>query len=195
MIIEYQIVLIIYYTSDHSQFNLMRQKFNLILYYLIFSKLPNSAFPLGRFYNRLRISCLSRIISIGQNCKVQKAVYIGDGNNIQIGRSCQVNDNVRLDNTRIGDFVMIGRDCIFLGKMHEFQDLSTPILAQGERKVTPTIVENNVWVGARVIVLPGIRLSQGCIIGAGAVVTKNTTENGVYGGVPARLIRMRSEAI
>jgi hypothetical protein len=51
----------------------------LALYYLLASKLPNSFFPLGKYFNGLRILCLKHIIPIGQHCKVQPNVYIGSG--------------------------------------------------------------------------------------------------------------------
>ena len=46
-----------------------------------------------------------------------------------------------------------------------------------------------IWLGARVVVLPGVQVAPGCIVGAGAVVTRDTEPDGVYVGVPARRIR------
>jgi maltose O-acetyltransferase len=170
----------------------MIRKLFLTIYYLIFSKLPNSAFPLGRIYNKMRVSILKKVISIGCNCKVQRNVYIGNGIGIKVGDSNQINDNVRLDNVSIGNHVMIARDCIFLGKMHEFRDLKTPMIMQGEKDVRQTIIESNVWIGARAIIMPGVTIRNGSIIGAGAVLTKDTETNGIYGGNPAKLIKYRS---
>ena len=166
-------------------------KIHLFLYYFFFSKLPNSAFPMGAYFNMLRLMSLKHILSIGDNCKVQRNVYIGNGLNIQIGNNCRINDNVRLDNVRIGDNSMIARDCIFLGKMHEYNNLSIPMIQQGEKEVKRTVLEENIWIGARVIIMPGIHIAQGCIIGAGSVVTKDTLNFGIYAGVPAKLIKQR----
>jgi maltose O-acetyltransferase len=165
---------------------------NLILYYIIFSNLPNSWWPGGDFYNYLRYKTLKRIIKLGVNNKIQKGVYIGNGNNVEIGDNCQINEKARLDNVIIANNVMIARDCIFLGKMHGFKEINVPMMHQGVINSESTIIEDDVWIGARVIVMPGIKIAKGCIIGAGAVVTKNTEEYGVYAGVPARLIKKRN---
>jgi len=167
------------------------KKIKLILYYLLISKLPNSWWPGGKLYNRLRIACLGGIIRIGKNNKVQRSVYVGNGNQIVIGDNCLINESVRLDNVSIGNNVMIARESIILGKMHESADPGIPMVTQGVRDVKTTIVEDDVWIGLRVIVMPGVRISTGCIIAAGGVVTKDTEPYGIYGGVPATLIKKR----
>ena len=53
-------------------------------------------------------------------------------------------------------------------------------------------IEDDVWVGANAVVLPGVRIGKGAVIGAGAVVTQNVNEFSVMGGVPARLLSKRS---
>jgi maltose O-acetyltransferase len=158
---------------------------------IFFSKLPNSAFPMGKLYNSLRVFVIKRIVSIGNECTIQRNVYFGKGRNISIGNYCQINDNVRLDNVKIGNNVMIARDCILLGKMHEFDDTNIPMNIQGAKNVEQTIIEDDVWIGARAIINPGLKIRKGTIIGAGAVLTKNTDEYGIYGGIPAKKIKKR----
>lgn len=167
------------------------KKIKLLFYYLFFSKLPNSWWPGGKLFNRLRVSCVKGIIPVGKNTKIQRSVYIGSGNNIVIGSNCQVNELVRLDNVNIGNNVMIARECIILGKMHESADIHTPMNEQGVKDVKRTCIEDDVWLGLRVVVMPGIHIRKGTIIAAGAVVTKDTEAYGVYGGVPAKLIKQR----
>ena len=164
----------------------------LILYYLFLSKLPNSFWPGGKFFNKLRVSCLSGVLSIGKNNKIQRSVYVGNGNNIVIGNNCQINEAVRLDNVEMGNNVMIARESIILGKMHESGGTDKPMSEQGRKEVNKTVIEDDVWLGLRVVVMPGVRIRKGCIIAAGCIVTKDTLESGVYGGVPARLIKMRT---
>ena len=55
------------------------------------------------------------------------------------------------------------------------------------------IIGNDVWIGARVIVLPGVTIGNHVIIGAGAVVTKDIPDYAIAGGVPAKVIRYRTE--
>lgn len=168
------------------------KKLKLIIYYLIFSKMPNSWWPGGRIYNRLRIACLHGIFPMGINNRIQRSVYVGSGNNIVIGSNCQINEKVRLDNVEMGNNVMIGRESIILGKMHESNNVDSPMSEQGAKQVSRTYIEDNVWLGLRVVVMPGVRIRKGCIIAAGGIVTKDTIESGVYGGVPAKLIKVRS---
>jgi maltose O-acetyltransferase len=167
--------------------------FSLLLYYLIFSKLPNYVFPGGKFYNWLRVNSLKFIIQIGKDCRIMRNIYVGNGNNISIGSYTRINENVRLDNVIIGEHVMIARESIILGKLHGFEDIEIPMNLQKKVVIESTIIEDNVWIGARVIIMPGKRIRKGCIIGAGAVLTKDTEENGVYVGVPAKLIKYRNK--
>jgi maltose O-acetyltransferase len=167
------------------------KKIKLILYYALISRLPNSWWPGGRLYNALRTASLRGIIRIGQNTKIQRSVYVGNGNHIEIGHNCLINELVRLDNVSIGNNVMIARESIVLGKMHESANPGIPMISQGVKDVQKTHIEDDVWLGLRVIVMPGVRIRTGCIIAAGGVVTKDTEPYGIYGGVPAKLIKKR----
>ncbi|HEY4148743.1 MAG TPA: acyltransferase [Chitinophagaceae bacterium] len=167
------------------------RKIKLILYYMFFSRLPNSWWPGGKLYNKLRTACLKGVIRLGKNNKIQRSVYVGNGNQIVIGDNCSINELVRLDNVTIGNNVMIARESVVLGKMHESADPDVPMTSQGVKDVKATIIEDDVWLGLRVIIMPGVKISTGCILAAGCVVTKDTEPYGIYGGVPAKLIKMR----
>ncbi len=167
------------------------KKIKLILYYLFVSRLPNSWWPGGPLYNRLRTACLQGVIRVGKNTKIQRSVYVGNGNHIEIGSNCLINELVRLDNVTIGNNVMIARESIVLGKMHESANPDIPMSQQGVKDVEKTHIEDDVWLGLRVVVMPGVRIRTGCIIAAGGVVTKDTEPYGIYGGVPAKLIKKR----
>ena len=155
--------------------------------------MPNYSFPGGKLFNAIRVITLGNIIPVGRKCRIMRKVYVGTGNNVIIGNHCRINENVRLDNVKIGDHVMIARDSVILGKSHESSDVEIPMEQQGNKEQNQSIIEDDVWIGLRVIVLPGLKIRKGCIIGAGAVVTKDTEEFGVYGGVPAKLIRKRNK--
>ncbi|MEN6551326.1 MAG: DapH/DapD/GlmU-related protein [Methanobacterium sp.] len=72
---------------------------------------------------------------------------------------------------------------------HKFdpETLSYPANSNTPRK--PVIVEDHVWIGARVIVLPGVTIGKGSIVGAGAVVSKNVPPYSVAVGNPARVVK------
>lgn len=167
------------------------KKLYLLLYYLLASRLPDYAFPGGKMYNKLRIILLRKAIPIGEDCRIQSHIYVGDGNNIVIGSYCRINDHVKLDNVRIGNYVMIARGTQILGKMHKFDRTDIPMLLQKGESKKVTIIEDDVWIGLDVKIMPGLRIAKGSIIGAGAVLTKDTEDYGIYGGVPAKLIKKR----
>ena len=167
------------------------KKFYLIIYYLFICKIPNSSFFGITFFNLLRANFMKNLIKIGSNNSIQQNIYIGNGDNIEIGNNCQINDNIRFDNVKIGNNVMIARECVFLGKSHNFNDLDLPMNEQGIKNYKQTIVEDNVWIGIRAIIMPGVKIKKGSIIGAGSLLNTDTVLNGVYAGIPARLIKVR----
>lgn len=62
--------------------------------------------------------------------------------------------------------------------------------SQGSR-VAKVVIGNDVWIGMRSIIMPGVKIGNGVVIGAGAVVTKDIPDYAVVGGVPAKIIRFR----
>ena len=73
-------------------------------------------------------------------------------------------------------------EVVFITRNHRFQDSSITILSQGSDDEKPIFVEDDVWIGRRVMVMPGVRIAQGAVIGAGAVVTKNVPPKAVQRG-------------
>jgi acetyltransferase-like isoleucine patch superfamily enzyme len=170
----------------------MIKKLKLIIYYTVIARLPDSKYfePI----NRLRLFWVCKVLKImkyNKNSRFQNNVYIGDGDHVSIGDECQINSNVYIQGGRIGNCVMIAPDVILLSLVHHFSSTAIPMIRQERQKHVDPVIENDVWIGTRAIILPGIRIAQGCIIGAGAVVTRDTQPYGIYGGVPARLIRKR----
>ena len=164
----------------------------LFLYYTIGFLVPDLAFPGGRFFNALRCLLLKAIlVHFGNNNEVDSHVYIGDGSDVQIGNRCQINHNSSLTNVKIGNFVMIGPEVVFLSQMHRTDSIQIPMIEQGKLNFKQTIVEEDVWIGQRAIIMPGINIGKGSIIGAAAVVTKDVPPYAVVGGIPARIIKRR----
>jgi maltose O-acetyltransferase len=91
----------------------------------------------------------------------------------------------------IGDDVLISADVLIVDTSHSFQSLDRPICRQGWDQPEPVVVGNGVWIGARSIILPGVKLGEHSIIAAGSVVTKDVEPYAIVGGNPARLIRSR----
>ena len=95
------------------------------------------------------------------------------------------------NNVTMGDYVMIAREVQILGRDHSIDELGTPIIFSGRPTVKPTIIEDDVWLGARSTILEGVHIGIGAVVAAGSVVTKDVKPFQIVGGVPAREIKKR----
>lgn len=111
------------------------------------------------------------------------------GNNIVLGKNVFINSNCYfMDGAKItvGDNVFIGPSCGFYTANHP---LDYQTRNQGIEQALPILIGNNVWLGGNVIVLPGVKIGDGCVIGAGSVVTKDIEANSVATGIPCNVIK------
>jgi maltose O-acetyltransferase len=175
------------------------QKFYLLIYYGFAQYLPKSTRPLGKFFMHIRRVLCNRIFSsCGKKLVVENNVYIGNGKNITIGNNVELGSNFKSNNRilKIGNYLMMGEDVLFLGGGHKCDRLDIPMAHQSDEPKTPLDIKDDVWIGARVIVLPACkRIGKGVIIGAGSVVTKDIQDYAVVGGNPAKVIRYRDKYI
>jgi len=174
------------------------RKIYLILYYSFARFLPKSTTPfLGSFSKAIRRLLCKRIFSqCGIALNVEQRAYFGNGKDIQAGNYVGFGKNFKTLNRilTIGDELMMAEDVLFLGGGHKFDNLDVPMGKQGGLEKTPLNINSDVWIGARVIVLPGCKnIGKGVIIGAGSVVTKDIPDYAVVGGNPAKIIRFRNE--
>lgn len=134
-------------------------------------------------------------VSVGINTRIE-----GTGNLQCLGKGMRVGNNVGLGydsfygcsgGIEIGDDTIIGNMVSFHSENHVFDSLRVPIRLQGVSHKGIRIGKN-CWIGAKVTILDGAYVEDGCIIAAGAVLKAGLYEaNNIYGGVPARLIRYR----
>lgn len=169
----------------------------LLLYYGIARNLPKSTFPyLGNFFMLFRRRLCNRILaSCGGNLVVENGANFGNGRDFRIGFEVGIGSNFRSMNRiiSIGNHLMMSEDVLFIGGGHNFDQIDVPMGHQGVSAKTPLNIADDVWIGARVIVLPGCkRIGTGVVIGAGSVVTKDIPDYAVVGGNPAKVIRFRN---
>lgn len=86
---------------------------------------------------------------------------------------------------------MMGPGVVVLNRHHKMEDLKIPMRLQGYHKKDPVVIEDDVWIGTRAILMPGVRVERGAVIAASAVVTHNVCAFDVVAGVPARPIGSR----
>ena len=138
-------------------------------------------------------------LRIGSNCILEKhTIFKYDGiwqngpsiligNDVFIGSGCEFNITCGI---QIGDFANIASGCKFIDHDHG-KSLASRIGSQlaDER---PICIGNDVWLGCNVVILKGVKIGEGAIVGAGAVVTRSIFANEIWAGVPAKKIGERS---
>ena len=87
----------------------------------------------------------------------------------------------------------MGTDVTIITRNHRFDRTDIPMMEQGFEEERPVYIGNDVWIGDRALILPGVHIGDGSIIAAGAVVTKDVPPYSIVAGVPARKIRDRFE--
>jgi len=125
-----------------------------------------------------------------------KTFYTVDGKNINkdiiakeyvyIGPNCSIPPNVS-----IGKYTMLAPNVSILGGDHIFSNPNSPIIFSGRPEMPKTVIAEDVWVGANVLIMAGINIGNGAIIAAGSIVTKDIEAYSIYGGNPAKFIKMR----
>jgi len=132
---------------------------------------------------------------VGSRVVFYPGVWIAPGYNLELGDDVDLAKDVLLTTgggITIGDRVLIGYRTQILSTNHVVPDSKECIFDSGHDKKT-IIIEKDVWIGANCIITSGVTIGEGAVIAAGSVVTKDLNAFGIYGGVPAKLIRKRRD--
>jgi acetyltransferase-like isoleucine patch superfamily enzyme len=138
------------------------------------------------------------LIEIGPRTMVDAFVKIkpaGGSGEVVIGADCAINSGTVMytgNGIRIGDAVLIAANCTLAPTNHEFGDATRRIRDQGFQPSRGGIViEDDVWLGANVVVLDGAVIGKGCVVAAGAVVRGVLEPYSIYAGAPAQRVGAR----
>jgi len=118
---------------------------------------------------------------------IHHPVKLTIGDNSGISSGTQINAAAGIS---IGKSVLIGPNCIIWSQNHRYQSLEHEIRSQGF-DYSPVSIEDDVWIAASCVILPGVTLGKGSIVAAGAVVTKPLPPGVIAAGVPAKVIGRR----
>ena len=91
----------------------------------------------------------------------------------------------------IGRYVMFASEVVVLGGDHRFDVVGVPMMFAGRPEIPETVIEDDVWVGYRAVIMAGVRVGRGSIVAAQSVVTKDVEAYSIVGGAPARVIGTR----
>lgn len=166
----------------------MKHKLFKMLLSTIGSILPKSYHPFGKFLGRnFRNWCTKNIaaktgknINIEKGASIQPGVILEDGANV--GVDCLIGPN-----TTIGKNVMMAPECQIYTRNKKFNKQKKKF--EGYENIKPVIINDNCWLGARVLIMPGVTIGEGCVVAAGAVVTKDMPPYSVVAGNPAKAVK------
>lgn len=149
----------------------------------------------GLFIRYILLKTIAK--SVGDNVSIHSDVYLLNVDNLSIGNNVSIHPMCYFEawgGIKIGDDVSIAHAVTVLSVNHIYSDLNIPIKDQGIECRT-TEIKPNVWIGAKASILGGVTIGSGSIVASGSVVTKTIGENVIIGGVPARIIKNREDAI
>lgn len=137
-------------------------------------------------------------ITLGVGCRLEAFSETGDLTMV-FGERVQINDYAHIcsmQNVSIGNDVLIAGKVYISDNSHGVykgeESHSSPEIPPIKREyfVAPVIIEDNVWIGEGVIILPGVKVGKGSIIGAYSIVNKNIPSNAIAAGQPAKVIKL-----
>lgn len=132
--------------------------------------------------------------SLGQNSIIECTGVIRElGESLVIGDNVGISANAFISvrgKVKIGDSTIFGPGVSLFSENHIFEDKSTPIYLQGATRKGIEIGKD-CWIGANATILDGVKIGDGCIVAAGAVVNHDVPSYTIVGGVPAKTIKNR----
>lgn len=168
----------------------------LILFYAFANHLPDYPFVwCVKFKNLLLKSIFNKC---GYGSYAGRGSYFGTGVGVEIGNDSSIGFRSRIGPVNssggklvIGNGVQIGPETVILTGGHTYERRDIPFLQQ-PYFFSSVVIGDDVWIGTKVIILPGVNIGNGAVVGAGAVVTKNVDPYTVVAGVPAKVIKERT---
>lgn len=158
------------------------------------------------FIGNIRASLMGVKLGIGAKvspkASLKKAYFIGNaiiGSSVVLGEGSYINSGYIVTGT-IGKYCSIAYNVIIGPTEHDPAAITTSpskaiklglTSSKVEKDKKPPFIEDEVWIGANVVVLKGVNIGKGAIIAAGAVVTKNIPPMEIWGGIPANFIKKR----
>lgn len=159
--------------------------------------LMESIFLLPRykiFNNIKKASLLLMGNKVGKNPVFYSGVWIMPPTNMVIGDDVDFAKGVLITpggGLEIGSRTLIGYGSKILTANHNIPPNQERIFGSGHKK-EKVIIKNDVWIGSNCVILPGVEIGEGAVIAAGSIVTKDVKAFHIVGGVPAKVIKVRT---
>jgi len=171
----------------------LRRSLAAFLYYSLATRLPNPGMPGGGVGHLLRLFLARRMLKrCGSGVRIASGARFGSGAQLEIGNNSRLSrGSWMFGEIVIGNNVLMAPEVTILASNHTFDSYDQPILTQGQQASEAVVIGDDVWIGTRAIILPGVKVGNHAIIGAGAVVTRSVGDWAIVAGNPAQLIRDR----
>jgi acetyltransferase-like isoleucine patch superfamily enzyme len=131
--------------------------------------------------HRLSVGRNTLIESLCAICTWHGDVILQDGASIGIG-------SIVMGPVLIGEGSACSQKCFITGQSHNYEDISKNFLKQGVA-TSRVVIGKNVWIGANSIILPGVKIGDNSVIGAGSTITEDVPACSVVAGNPAKIIK------
>lgn len=159
--------------------------------YFGFARLLPKSRTKKSFTKWMRVACAKGFCShVGSNVNIERMASfssrISIGDNSGIGINCVLQGEVH-----IGNNVMMGPQVWIYTRNHRHDRIDIPMIDQGFEEERQVIIDDDVWIGSRVTILPGVCIGKGVIIGTGSVVTKSVPPYSIVAGNPAVIVKNR----
>ena len=131
-------------------------------------------------------------LELGPHVLFEPGVWLTGSGRLTIGSGTFLNLGVQVatvEHVEIGAHCMFANGCMVTDGNHRFDDLERPVPWQGFTTKGPTVLGDNVWCGANVVVTSGVTIGERCVIGANSVVTTDIPPFSIAAGAPARVLR------
>ncbi len=169
----------------------IRSAFSRGIYLIIAKNMPSSYSKINLGSRKIR-NFLARGFApaIDKTANIEKGAVFSS--RIEVGENSNIGINAYIPGkVIIGKDVMMGPSCNILSFNHSTTRIDIPMCEQGFQNERIVVIDDDVWIGMNVIILPGVHVGKGAIIGAGSVVRKDVPEYSVVIGNPAVVIKNR----
>ncbi|WP_281170934.1 acyltransferase [Paucisalibacillus globulus] len=138
--------------------------------------------------------CMKKFKSYGEGAEFRPGAYGVACSNISLGKNVIIRPNTMLfatSNTEITieDNVLMGSGVHIYVTNHEYRNSELDIIHQGHSKGKPVVLKRGCWIGANVIILPGVTIGENAVVGAGSIVTRDVPRRSLVVGNPAKIVR------
>lgn len=161
--------------------------------YLFLKIIQNIYFNIIYHFNRFILKQIG--VKLGNNLKIFSITEIENPKSISIGDNVWISKNVSLyacNGIFIGNDVIIAKDVSLISGDHEhFSNIKINKQKMQINRL-PIIIGDDVWIGEKAVILKSVNIGNGCVIGAGSIVTKNIPQFCIVAGNPAKIIKKRN---